>query len=172
MLKAFLMIAVVVVLAGCKPIEGKRFWWDDQKKEELPNTYELPEWPAASPVPTDPDPYVPKQLPADEIKRATAEQNRKIAAGIPRVGVDDPNANPVKAKVAKWQDMDGLEEDSVEVDDDNGKISITGDQVQEKDGNFEVETESVTVDEKSLPGGNAATALPKAAVKASPDVER
>lgn len=106
MRKVLVLIGVMMLLAGCKPVKGERFWWDDQKKEKLPNTYSLPDWPAASPVPTDPEPYVPKALPDDEIKRAQLEQQKKINAGIPRAGVPDPETNREKAKVAKWQGGD------------------------------------------------------------------
>ncbi len=110
MRKALVLMGILVLLAGCKPVKGERFWWDDQKKEQLPNTYSLPDWPAASPVPTDPEPYVPKQLPNDELKRAQAEQQKKIEAGISRAGVPNPETNREKVKVAKWQggdDKDG-----------------------------------------------------------------
>ena len=103
---ALLVLALMAVSACTSPVKGERLWWDDQKREQLPNTYMLPEWPAEAPVPTDPEPYVPKELPRDEIKRATAQQHQLIEQGIPRAGSPNPETDRVKVPVAKWQGAD------------------------------------------------------------------
>ena len=90
--------------AGCSPIEGERFWWNDQEQKKLESSYELPEWPAETPVAKGESLFVDKKFKPDEIERARAQEKRQIDAGIPRCGVPDPNANPVKAKVAVWGD--------------------------------------------------------------------
>ena len=100
---ALLVQALMPVSACTSPVKGERLWWDDQKREQLPNTYMLPDWPAEAPVPTDPAPYVPKELPRDEIKRATTQQHQLIEQGIPRAGSPNPDTDRVKVPAAKWQ---------------------------------------------------------------------
>lgn len=87
---------------GCSPIQGERFWWNDQEQSKLEPTYELPEWPAETPLPAGEAPFVDKKFKPDEVERARAQEHRQIAAGIPRCGVPDPLANPVPVKVAQW----------------------------------------------------------------------
>lgn len=41
-----LMLALAVG-AGCRKIDGPRFWWDDRNQERLPDDYRLPDDPAA-----------------------------------------------------------------------------------------------------------------------------
>lgn len=116
-MRVVLKIAVVAGLAGlvglpaggCSPVKGPRFWWDDQKREALPDTYMLPDWPAASPVPNNPEPFVPKELPQDEVKRATLEQQKRIEAGIPKVNAKDPFKERVKVPVAQWKGDDAAD---------------------------------------------------------------
>ncbi len=139
-----LSFVFLTIFAGCSPIKGQRFWWDDQKRAKLPNSYMLPEWPAEAPVPTQPEPFVPKMLPLDEIKRATDAQHKMIEEGIPRSGVPDPLTDRQKVPVAKWEGGE-LTEDSVDVTTNKGVTTISADEVKEKDGNIEVDTQNKTV---------------------------
>lgn len=96
-------LSLTLLATACSPIQGQRFWWNDQKREKLPNDYTLPDWPAQAPVPAGDELYVPKPLPEDEVKRATAAQQKMIEEGIPRSGVPDPLTNRQKIPVAKWE---------------------------------------------------------------------
>lgn len=96
------LILTAVAAAGCSAIKGERFWWNDQKQTKLDNNYELPEWPAETPLSPGETPYVDKKFHSDEVERARRQEQKQIAAGIPRCGVADPLANPVKVKVAQW----------------------------------------------------------------------
>jgi hypothetical protein len=105
MRKIFLGAALALGLgAGCSPIEGERFWWNDQEQAKLPNDYQLPAWPPETPLAPDEVIYVAKEYPADEVHRAEAEEQKQIGNGIPRVGVPDPFADPVPVTVAPWSD--------------------------------------------------------------------
>ena len=72
-------LAILVVLGlavGCgRPLKGPRFWWDDQKRERLPDDYQLP------PVPTNKPPVpLPHALP-EPLKD---EHDKKIEKRQPR----------------------------------------------------------------------------------------
>ena len=100
---AILALAALAASApACSPIQGERFWWNDQEQSKLEPTYELPEWPAETPLPAGETPFVDKKFKPDEVERARAQERRQISAGIPRCGVPDPLANPVPVKVAQW----------------------------------------------------------------------
>jgi hypothetical protein len=101
-LAVFALIAVVG--AGCTPIQGERFWWNDQEQAKLPNDFQLPDWPPETPIAAGETIFVAKQYPQDEVEKARAEEQRQIAAGIPRCGVPDPYADPVPVKVAPYAD--------------------------------------------------------------------
>lgn len=98
----FLAIAAVVLAMGCSPVKGERFWWNDQQQQKLDNNYELPEWPAETPLIKGEKPFVDKKFKPNEVERAQAQEKKQITAGIPRCGVPDPMLNPVPVKVAKW----------------------------------------------------------------------
>lgn len=133
------LVAVITILCGCSPVEGPRFWWDDEKKEKLPDSYMLPESPPESPVPTEPAPFIPKQLPRNEIERATKEEKAQIEKGIARAG-EDPKTDRVIVPAEKYDDEEEFEEEEVEVDLENdGKVTITEDTIIEKDGNIDFE---------------------------------
>jgi hypothetical protein len=96
--------------AGCSPVPGERFWWNDQEQTKLPSDFTLPDWPPETPLAAGEVIYVDKQYPTDEVARARAEEQKQIAAGIPRCGVPDPSANPVPVRVAPWGDSYGAGE--------------------------------------------------------------
>lgn len=98
----FVLAALAALAPACSPIQGERFWWNDQEQSKLEPTYELPEWPAETPLPAGEAPFVDKKFKPDEVERARAQERRQISAGIPRCGVPDPLANPVPVKVAQW----------------------------------------------------------------------
>ena len=123
------VLCAMMFCVGCSPIEGERYWYDDQTKEELANDYMLPESPPEYPVPTDPPPFIPKALPSEEVELATKQEKEQIALGIPRSGVPDPLENRVVVPAEKYVDAsdfadeyDGeYEEDYLEegLDEDN-----------------------------------------------------
>jgi len=123
MRRIILAVAVLALMAGCSAIKGERFWWNDQQQTKLDNNYELPEWPAETPVPQGERLYVDKKFKPNEVERARAQEKKQIAAGIPRCGVPDPNLNPVPVKVAKWGDTDGDAKPSAEAKKSPAKTS-------------------------------------------------
>lgn len=176
MRKVLLLLGATVLLSGCKPVPGERFWWDDQKKEQLPNTYMLPDWPAAAPVPTEPEPFVPKLLPRDEIKRAQTEQQKKITVGIPRVGVPDPNANPVKLPVAKWEGGEALDDTTIEIKKKGKETDISEVDIKEQNGNITETSEEITIKnnpqgQKSAPANDTGSSSVPGRAKASAATE-
>ncbi|GHS93156.1 hypothetical protein FACS1894139_01940 [Planctomycetales bacterium] len=97
-----LTLAIVGTLTGCTPIQGERFWWDDQKQAKLATDFTMPDWPPETPLTPDEKIFVDKQYRADEPERAKKEELGQVAAGIPRAGIPDPYADPQHLPVAQW----------------------------------------------------------------------
>lgn len=109
-MQIILIIILLAIIAGCTPIKGERFWWNDQKQAKLESDYELADWPAETPLKDGEKPYVDRKFPRDEVKRAQQQEKKQITAGVPRCGVPDPLANPVPVKVAQWVDVNNMED--------------------------------------------------------------
>ena len=106
----WLLAVTVLGSVGCSTAVGPRYWWDDQTKKKLPDDYMLPESPPEYPVPTDPAPFVPKDLPENEVELATEAQKARIKEGIPRSGVPDPLTNRVVVPAEKYVDYSNIDE--------------------------------------------------------------
>ncbi len=134
-IRLFGLIIALSTLVGCSPIEGPRYWWDDQTKEKLANDYTLPESPPKYPVPTDPEPFVPKDLPSDEVQLATDEEEAQIKLGIPRAGVPDPLTNRVVVPAEKYVDETAFDNETPEEE----EVGYAEEGLAEDEGGFSEE---------------------------------
>ncbi len=126
----WLLMLMVALCSGCSAVNGPRYWWDDQTDEKLPNDYMLPESPPEYPVPTDPPPFVPKDLPENEVELATEQEKAQIELGIPRSGVPDPLEDRVYVPAEKYVSTDEI------VDTEEAELDYVEEGVQEDTESF------------------------------------
>ena len=83
---------------GCgRAVKGPRFWWDDQKREKLPDDFSMPPPPEAKPSAPAPHP-IPESLKDDKDKQEEkqAKKEGRTEPAAPAPAPDKPAAETGK----------------------------------------------------------------------------